>query len=127
MNPFMFHDYVLPGPDLLDDLPEDEPTESREEMLDKAQAIVRSLRHFNIESEVRQITPGPIVTRYELTLAPGHQGEQGGRLFGQPCHDPQIAGAASGFRRLSPGKAAIGIEVPNNTRQTVYFREIVES
>ena len=63
--------YVLPGPDLLDPVVDDPMPESREEMLEKAQRIVESLRHFNVEAEVKQITPGPIVTRYELTLAPG--------------------------------------------------------
>lgn len=120
------HEYVLPGPDLLDDLPEDEPTESREEMLDKAQAIVKSLRHFNIESEVRQITPGPIVTRYELTLAPGIKVN---KVVGCSDNLAMTLKSRGGIRIQAPipGKAAIGIEVPNSTRQTVYFREIVES
>jgi len=125
-EPVHVHDYVLPGPDLLDDLPEDEPTESREEMLDKAQAIVRSLRHFNIESEVRQITPGPIVTRYELTLAPGIKVN---KVVGCSDNLAMTLKSRGGIRIQAPipGKAAIGIEVPNNTRQTVYFRDIVES
>lgn len=118
--------YVLPTSDLLDVTPDDPPSETREELLEKAQELVESLRHFNIETEVRQITPGPIVTRYELTLAPGIKV---GRVVNL-SDDLQLAlKARGGIRILAPipGKAAIGIEVPNKNRSTVYFREIVES
>ena len=118
--------YELPGTDLLDEPVDNYLVESREEMLDKAHRIMESLRHFNIESEVRQITPGPIVTRYELTLAPG---VKIGRVVGLHDDLAMTLKAKGGIRILAPipGKAAIGIEVPNKTRSLVYFREIVES
>ena len=119
-------DYVLPDNDLLDE-PLDEPVaETREEMLDKSRHIVECLRHFNIESEVRQITPGPIVTRYELTIAPG---VKIGRVVNLSDDLALTLKSRGGIRILAPipGKAAIGIEVPNNRRATVYFREIAES
>ena len=121
-----YSEYVLPGTDLLDEPLDNAPIESREEMLDKAQHIMDSLRHFNIESEVRQITPGPIVTRYELTLAPGIKV---GRIVGLSDDLAMTLKARGGIRILVPipGKAAIGIEVPNGTRSIVYFREIAES
>ncbi|MBN1294749.1 MAG: DNA translocase FtsK 4TM domain-containing protein [Candidatus Latescibacteria bacterium] len=121
-----YSEYELPGPDLLDEPIDNAPTESREEMLDKAQRIMESLRHFNIESEVRQITPGPIVTRYELTLAPGIKV---GRIVGFSDDLAMALKARGGIRILAPipGKAAVGIEVPNSTRSVVYLREIVES
>lgn len=118
--------YILPTSDLLDEMKEEPPSETREELLEKAQELVESLRHFNIDAEVRQITPGPIVTRYELTLAPGIKV---GRVVNL-SDDLQLAlKARGGIRILAPipGKAAIGIEVPNKNRSTVYFREIVES
>jgi len=119
-------DYVLPDTDLLDEPRDDAPAETRDEMLEQAARIVESLRHFNIESEVRQITPGPIVTRYELTLAPG---VKVGRVVGL-SNDLSMALRARGSIRIIapiPGKAAIGIEVPNRKRSIVYFREIAES
>ena len=121
-----YSEYELPGPDLLDEPVDNAPTESREDMLEKAQQIMESLRHFNIESEVRQITPGPIVTRYELTLAPGIKV---GRIAGFSDDLAMALKARGGIRILAPipGKAAIGIEVPNSTRSVVYIREIVES
>jgi S-DNA-T family DNA segregation ATPase FtsK/SpoIIIE len=120
------HAYVLPGPDLLDKLSDDVQSETREEMLEKAQRIVESLRYFNIESEVRQITPGPIITRYELTLAPG---VKVGRVVNLSDDLAMALKAKGGIRILAPipGKAAIGIEVPNKTRSMVCFREIAES
>jgi len=121
-----FADYVLPTADILDEPPADVPTESRDELLDQAKRIVESLRHFNIESEVRQITPGPIITRYELTLAPG---VKVGRVVNLSDDLAMALKAKGGIRILAPipGKAAIGIEVPNRNRSIVYFREIVES
>lgn len=120
------HAYVLPGPELLDRLPDDAPSETKEEMIEKAEKIVECLRYFNIESEVRQITPGPIVTRYELTLAPG---VKVGKVVNLSDDLAMALKARGGIRILAPipGKAAIGIEVPNRTRSMVSFREIVES
>ncbi|MFC1489956.1 DNA translocase FtsK 4TM domain-containing protein [Candidatus Latescibacterota bacterium] len=118
--------YSKPGSDLLA-LPEiEDHGESRDEMLKQAKRIVESLRHFNIEAEVKQITPGPIVTRYEITLAPGIKV---GRITGLSNDLTMALRARGGIRIIAPipGKAAIGIEVPNKNRSIVYFREIVES
>ena len=119
-------EYVLPGLDLLDELENEVPVETREEMLEQAQRIVEGLRHFNIESEVRQITPGPIVTRYEITLAPG---VKVGKIVSLSNDLTMALRAKGGIRIIAPipGKAAIGIEVPNKLRSLVYFREIAES
>ncbi|MDP2984550.1 MAG: DNA translocase FtsK [Candidatus Latescibacter sp.] len=119
-------EYVFPGPGILDESQNDIPSESREEMLERAQRIVESLRYFNIESEVRQITPGPIITRYELTLAPG---VKVGRVVNLSDDLAMALKSKGGIRILAPipGKAAIGIEVPNKTRSMVYLREVVES
>ena len=119
-------EYIFPTSDILDETHMDQPVESREEMLEKSRHLVESLRHFNIDAEVIQITPGPIVTRYEMTLAPG---VKVGRVVNL-SDDLQLAlKARGGIRILAPipGKAAIGIEVPNKHRLLVYFREIVES
>ncbi len=118
--------YVLPGPDLLDEPPVDAPSETREDMLEKAKQIVECLRYFNIESDVRQITPGPIVTRYELTLAPGIKV---GRVVNLSDDLAMALKSRGGIRILAPipGKAAIGIEVPNKTRSMVCMRDVVES
>ncbi len=118
--------YTTPGPELLA-LPEQtDVSESRDEMLEQAKRIVESLRHFNIDAEVKQITPGPIVTRYEITLAPGIKV---GRVTGLSNDLTMALRARGGIRIIAPipGKAAIGIEVPNKNRSIVYFREIAES
>ncbi len=119
-------EYVLPPSTLLEEPRFDVPMESREELIEQSKRLVESLRHFNIESEVKQITPGPIVTRYELKLAPG---VKVGRVVNL-SDDLQLALRAKGGIRILapiPGKALIGIEVPNQNRLTVYFKEIVES
>lgn len=119
-------EYILPDTNLLDEISDIEVGETKEEMLEQAQRLMESLKHFNIDSEVRQITPGPIVTRYELTLAPG---VKVGRILGLSNDLAMALRAKGGIRILAPipGKAAVGIEVPNKNRSTVYFREIAES
>ena len=126
MDESVLEEYILPTVELLDKPQQEHLPESREEMLEKSTQLVESLRHFNIEAEVRQITPGPIITRYELTLAPG---VKVGRVVNL-SDDLQLALKAKGGIRILapiPGKAAIGIEVPNKNRSLVYFNEVAES
>ena len=118
--------YELPTSVLLEEPSYDVPTESREELIEQSKRLVESLKHFNIEAEVRQITPGPIVTRYELKLAPGIKV---GKVINL-SDDLQLALRAKGGIRILapiPGKALIGIEVPNSHRLNVYFKDIVDS
>lgn len=119
-------EYVFPTVELLNESYPEHPPETREEMIEKSRRLVESLMHFNIDAEVRQITPGPIVTRYELTLAPG---VKVGRVVNLSDDLQMTLKAKGGIRILAPipGKAAIGIEVPNKNRMLVYFKEIAES
>jgi len=119
-------EYLLPGSDMLDMPAREGAVESRDELLEQSRRIVESLKNFGIDAEVKNITPGPIVTRYEVTLAPGIKV---GRVVGL-SNDLSMALRAKGNIRIIapiPGKAAIGIEVPNRSRSIVYIREIAES
>jgi len=117
--------YQLPSPGLLDPLPPAAKKVSKEDMLAQSELLMRKLLDFDIQGRVTQVYPGPVVTMFEFEPAPGVKVSRIVNL----ADDLALAMKSSSVRIVSPlpGKGAVGIEVPNNTRETVYFREILES
>lgn len=117
--------YQLPSPELLDPLPPAVKKVSKEDMLAQSELLVRKLLDFDIQGRVTQVYPGPVVTMFEFEPAPGVKVSRIVNL----ADDLALAMKSSSVRIVSPlpGKGAVGIEVPNNTRETVYFRNILES
>ncbi len=116
--------YVVP--DFLSILPEPkrQTTALSEADLDNiAQRIVDALRSFRVPAQCENKSPGPVITCYELSLAPGVPVARAAAL------DKEIAMAAHvkdvRIEAPIPGKDTIGIEVPNPVRQIVYFRDIL--
>jgi S-DNA-T family DNA segregation ATPase FtsK/SpoIIIE len=117
--------YQLPTPDLLDPLPQFVKKVSKEDMIAQSELLQRKLQDFGIEGRVTQVYPGPVVTMFEFEPAPGVKVSRIVNL----SDDLALAMKATSVRIVAPlpGKAAVGIEVPNNTRETVYFRQILET
>lgn len=117
--------YILPTPELLDPLPTVIKRVSREDMLAQSELLTRKLQDFDIQGRVSQVYPGPVVTMFEFEPAPGVKVSRIVNL----ADDLALAMRSSSVRIVSPlpGRAAVGIEVPNNTRETVYFRQVIES
>ena len=96
-----------------------------EQLKASAQKLVDTLRSFNVKTHLVNISRGPTITRYEL--AP----EEGVRVrsIANLVDDIALSLATSGVRIEAPipGKAAVGIEVPNNNVATVYLRELLEN
>jgi len=117
--------YKLPSPDLLDPLPPPAKKVSKDDMIAQSELLTNKLRDFDIEGRVAQVYPGPVVTMFEFEPAPGVKVN---RIVGL-SDDLALAMKAGSVRIVAPlpGKAAVGIEVPNTTRETVYFRQILES
>ncbi len=122
-----FKDFKLPGSDLLD-----KPSETKVVGPDDAEITSAGLqlettfKSFNIEVHVSGVYPGPVVTRYEVTPAPGVKISSIVSL----CNDVALAMKSAGAIRVIapiPGKAAIGFEIPNNRRAKVSLRELIES
>jgi DNA segregation ATPase FtsK/SpoIIIE-like protein len=117
--------YVIPSPDIIPDPP------PLTDMLDKdtihrnSAILEKTLMNFGVEGKVVCVSPGPVVTRYEIELAPGVKVSKVVNL-----HD-DISMAVSGQKiRIQapiPGKSAIGIELPNPVRQTVFFKHVLQS
>lgn len=111
----------LPGLDLLGNPPPVTKSYNEEELAALASLIEEQFKHFNIAVTVVNIEPGPVITRFELDLAPGVKIAQINNLN----KDIARALSVSSVRvvEIIPGKPYIGLEIPNKKRQTVYFKE----
>ena len=118
-------EYILPSLDLLA-LPNNQHNSAvaRAEMREKADAIQNTLRSFGVEVTIRNIYRGPSITRYEVQ--PG-VGIKVSKIKGLE-DDIALSLAAEGVRISPvPGKPVVGIEVPNDNKDMVTLREILES
>lgn len=93
------------------------------ELKQEAEKLQRAFLQFGIEGKIREIRPGPVVTNYEFVPAPGIKLSRIAAL----SDDIAMAMSAVQVRIVTPipGKGAVGIEVPNAKRETVYLKEIV--
>ncbi len=117
--------YTLPTIDLLEDY-ENTQLKIREENVEsRAQFLIQTLQNFGIETRVVEINPGPVVTRYDLQPAPGVKIQSIVSL----SNDIALAMQAQSIHVIAPipGKAAVGIEIPNQKAQVVGIREIILS
>jgi S-DNA-T family DNA segregation ATPase FtsK/SpoIIIE len=115
--------YVLPSSQLL--TPAAPRIEAKEkELLEIADSLVEKTKEFNVSGKVVHITPGPVVTTYEFKPDPGVKYSRVTGLVDDLC----LALKAESIRidRI-PGKAFVGIEVPNRVRETIQLRDVVES
>ncbi|WP_280137761.1 DNA translocase FtsK, partial [Bosea sp. Leaf344] len=82
------------------------------------------LEDFNVRGEIVQACPGPVVTLYELEPAPGTKSS---RVISLADDIARSMSAISARVAVIPGKNAIGVELPNAKRETVYLRELLAS
>ncbi|MEO1745931.1 MAG: DNA translocase FtsK [Pseudomonadota bacterium] len=82
------------------------------------------LEDFGVRGEIIQVRPGPVVTLYELEPAPGIKSS---RVIGLAEDIARSMSAIAARVAVVPGRNAIGIELPNQRRETVYLRELVSS
>lgn len=118
--------FELPSLDLLDDPPEGRSKSIQKESLEmNARRLEKKLADFGVQGEVVEILPGPVITMYEFKPAPGVKISKVASL----ADDLALTLRASSIRIVAPipGKAAIGIEIPNNQREMVYLKQILSS
>jgi len=117
--------YQFPSVDLLDNPPVENPTVTHEELKANAGLLEAKLQDFGISAKVIRVTSGPVITLYELQPAPGVKVSQIVSL----ANDVALAMEARGIRMVAPipGKAAIGIEIPNRQPQIVYLKSLIRS
>jgi S-DNA-T family DNA segregation ATPase FtsK/SpoIIIE len=116
-------DYNYPPFTLLDQGKASEQID-KNELLEKKQRIEEKLAEFRVEGEVREYHPGPVVTTYEFYPYPGIKISQVANL----SEDLSMAlGAESARVQRMPGKSSLGVEIPNNKREIIKLRDIIQS
>ena len=118
-------DYEPPSISLLED-PEERPQSVNSESLRmQSKLLEKKLEDFGVNGQVVAVTPGPVITTFEYAPAAGVKINKIVNL----SDDLALALRAISIRIVAPipGKAVIGIEVPNTDRETVRFKEIVAS
>jgi len=117
-------DYVFPSVELLDQLRQSD-TVDREELEANAELVRAKLAHFGVEIESVSVTPGPVITLYELVPASGVKISRIVSL----ADDLALALAARGIRIIAPipGKSAVGVEIPNRNPSIVSLRSVINA
>ncbi|MBU1231031.1 MAG: DNA translocase FtsK 4TM domain-containing protein [Proteobacteria bacterium] len=115
----------LPSAELLREAPPQLTVADPKILQAKARQLTACLADFNIQGEIQQVLPGPVVTMFEFKPAPGV------KISTIAARNDDIAlslkALAVRIEAPIPGKDSIGVEIPNEKRQTVSLREIIES
>lgn len=118
-------DFTLPSLDLLKTPPKGKKeTLSESALTQNAELLESVLLDFGVQGKITHVHPGPVVTLYELEPNPGTKSS---RVIGLADDIARSMSAVSARIAVIPGRNAIGIELPNATRETVYLRELLET
>lgn len=115
--------YTKPSPKLLDAPAAPPAGTSQEEMAQNSRLLEKKLLEFGVEGHVTAVNPGPVITSYELEPGPGIKINRIVAL----ADDLALGLKAMSVRVVAPipGKAAVGVEIPNRHRATVSLRDVL--
>ena len=117
--------YELPSLDLLKEADENNKNTIPDDLIEENRnKLSNALKEFGVEGEIDIVRPGPVVTLYELKPAPGIKTKRVISLTDDIAREMAVASVRIA---VVPGKNSIGIELPNENRNTVYLREIFDS
>ena len=118
-------DYQVPGLELLDDPQEGQGGMNRESLMANARLVEKKLADFNVSGEVVEVSTGPVITMYEFRPAPGIKISKVAGL----ADDLAMNMRAEAIRIVSPlpGKAALGIEIPNPKREFLNIKQVLDT
>jgi S-DNA-T family DNA segregation ATPase FtsK/SpoIIIE len=124
-SPIVVDGYEFPSVELLQEPPLGQGFYMSQERLEQSADLLESvLEDFNVRGEIIHVRPGPVVTLYEFAPAPGIKSS---RVIGLADDIARSMSAISARVAVIPGRNVIGIELPNETRETVYLRGLIES
>lgn len=115
----------LPPMSLLDDPPEHKSGYSKESLEGMSRLVELKLKDFGIDVEVKSVSPGPVITRFELDPAPGVKVSQIANLAKDLARSLSVVSVR--IVEVIPGKSFVGLEIPNENRQLVTLGEIIKS
>ncbi|HLS69101.1 MAG TPA: DNA translocase FtsK, partial [Kiloniellales bacterium] len=117
--------FALPESKLLGRPSAEEALETDEgDLADHARKLETVLRNFRVRGEIMEVRPGPCVTLFELEPVPGTKSST---VINLADDIARSMSAVTARIALVPGRSVIGIELPNDERETVYLSEILES
>lgn len=118
-------EYQFPPVELLTQGDPQRDENAADELRDNAARLVRTLEDFHVKTKIVDVCRGPTITRYELLPEPGTRI----RSIANLVDDIALNLATAGVRIEAPipGKAAVGIEVPNKNAETVHLRTLLEN
>jgi len=115
----------LPPLSLLDDPPEQKRGYSEESLEAMSRLVELKLKDFAVDVEVKSVSPGPVITRFELDPAPGVKVSQISNLAKDIARSLSVVSVR--VVEVIPGKSYVGLEIPNENRQLVTLGEILKS
>ena len=117
--------YQIPPEDFLEGDSEEGSAAAHEELVANAKILEKALRDFGVKGKVTQVQPGPVITRFEIEPAAGQKVAPIANL----SDDLALALKARHIRIVAPipGKAAVGIEIPNPRQATVRLGPLLQS
>ena len=115
----------LPPLALLDDPPEQKEGYSKDSLEAMSRLVELKLKDFGIDVEVKSVSPGPVITRFELDPAPGVKVSQIANLAKDLARSLSIVSVR--VVEVIPGKSYVGLEIPNENRALVTLGEILKS
>lgn len=115
---------ALPSTELLEKA-DNPPALSPEQMEKNGQVLMSCFQDFDIQADLVGISPGPVITMYRVRPAPGVRGNRIANLSDDLAR--VLKAVAVRIQTPIPGSDTVGIEVPNERRETVNFRELAES
>ena len=115
----------LPPLSLLDDPPEQKSGYSKESLEAMSRLVELKLKDFGIDVEVKSVSPGPVITRFELDPAPGVKVSQIANLSKDLARSLSVVSVR--IVEVIPCKSFVGVEIPNENRQLVTLGEILKS
>ena len=115
----------LPGVGLLDQIKNHGNGVNQEELEVVSRLLEAKLADFGVKADVVAVHPGPVITRYEIQPAPGIKASKISNLSRDLARS--LAVISVRVVEVIPGKSVMGIEIPNDDRETVFFAELIAS
>lgn len=116
--------YKLPTLSLLSKNKNNKISITKEELLEQSQKLINVLKDFGVKGEMLNVRAGPIITLHEFEPSAGTKSS---RVIGLSDDIARSMSATSARISVIPGKNAMGIELPNKERETIYIRDLLES
>lgn len=117
--------YTLPDRSVLTQPKPKQGGYTEEELLDLSALLEQRLQDFGVKAEVVEVNPGPVITRFEIQPAPGVKVSRITNLAKDLARSLSVMSVR--VVEVIAGKSTIGIEIPNQHRDTVYFSEVINT